>query len=120
MTIGAAGLADADSALCRADWLGDVAGLMTTWLLAVVEAVVADELPDMVDELLTAVDEPRNRVDERLAAEDELPVTVLMTVTVLFVVEPEQADVVRVSRSRSRMVARRMLVTLAATWARRS
>ena len=121
MTIGgAAGLADADGALSRADWLGEVAELMSTWLLGVVDAVVADELPDMVDELLTAVDEPRNRVDERLAAEDELPVTVLMTVTVLFVVEPEQADVVRVSRSRSRMVARRMLVTLAATWARRS
>jgi len=117
----AAGLADADGALCTADWLGEVAELMVTWLLGVVDAVVADELPDMVDELLTAVDEPLNRVDERLAAEDELPVTVLMTVTVLFVVEPEeQADVVRVSRSRSRMVARRMLVTLAATWARRS
>ncbi len=106
----AAGLADADGALSRADWLGEVA-----------DAFAVDELPDLVDELLTAADEPLNRVDERLAAEDELPVTVLMTVTVVFLVEPEeQADTVRVSRSRSRMVARRMLVTLAATWARRS
>ncbi len=116
MTIGAAaGLADADSALCRADWLGDVAGLMTTWLLAVVEAAVVDELPDMVDELLTAVGEPLDWADELPAEEDELPVTVLMTVTVLFVVEPEeQADIGTVSRSRNRRAARRMLVTLAA------
>ncbi len=120
LTIGAAAvLADADGALCTADWLGEVAGLMTTWLLAVVDAAVADELPDMVDELLTPVGEPLDWVDERLAAEDELPVTVLMTVTVLFVVEPEeQEDVVRVSRSRR--VARRMLATLAAIFARRS
>ncbi len=121
MTIGAAGLADADSALCRADSLGDVAGLMTTWLLAVVEAAVVDELPDMVDELLTAVGEPLDWADELPAEEDELPVTVLMTVTVLFVVEPEeQADIGTVSRSRSRRAARRMLVTLAAVRARRS
>ena len=80
-----------------------------------------DELPDMVDELFTAADEPLDWVEELLTAEDELPVMVLMTVTVAFVVEPEeQADVVRVSTSRSRMVARRMLVTLAAIWARRS
>jgi len=117
----AAGLADADSALSRADWLGDVAGLMTTWLLAVVEAAVVDELPDMVDELLTAVGEPLDWADELPAEEDELPVTVLMTVTVLFVVEPEeQADIGTVSRSRNRRAARRMLVTLAAIFARRS
>lgn len=56
-----------------------------------------------------------------LTAEDELPVMVLMTVTVDFPVEPEeQADTVRVNMSRSKMAARRILVTLAAIWARRS
>ena len=120
LTIGAAaGLADADGALSRADWLGEVAELMSTWLLGVADASAVDELPDMVDELFTAVDEPLNWVEELLTAEDELPVMVLMTVTVVFVVEPEeQAETVRVSTSRSRMVARRMLVTLAAIWAR--
>ena len=80
-----------------------------------------DEPPDWVEELFTAVDEPPDWVEELLTAVDELPVMVLMTVTVVFLVEPEeQADTVRVSTSRSRMAARRMLVTLAAIWARRS
>jgi len=117
----AAGLADADGALSRADWLGEVAELMVTWLLGVADAFAVDELPDMVDELFTAADEPLDWVEELLTAEDELPVMVLMTVTVAFLVEPEeQADTVRVSTSRSRMAARRILVTLAAIWARRS
>jgi len=117
----AAGLADADGALSRADWLGEVAELMVTWLLGVADAFAVDELPDMVDELFTAADEPLDWVEELLTAEDELPVMVLMTVTVAFLVEPEeQADTVRVNMSRSRMAARRILVTLAAIWARRS
>jgi len=117
----AAGLADADGALSRADWLGEVAELMVTWLLGVADAFAVDELPDMVDELFTAADEPLDWVEELLTAEDELPVMVLMTVTVAFLVEPEeQADTVRVNMSRSRMAARRILVTLAAIWTRRS
>jgi len=117
----ASGLADADGALSRADWLGEVAELMVTWLLGVADAFAVDELPDMVDELFTAADEPLDWVEELLTAEDELPVMVLMTVTVAFLVEPEeQADTVRVNMSRSRMAARRILVTLAAIWTRRS
>jgi len=61
----AAGLADADGALSRADWLGEVA-----------DAFAVDELPDLVDELFTAADEPLDWVEELLTAEDELPVMV--------------------------------------------